>query len=86
MRVAHRAGEAATLSLPRFPASPLPRFADSTAGMAQRAQAVACTGLRREVVQVNADALAFFRRTLGVVAIEHRDSADGSAAAAQAGQ
>jgi hypothetical protein len=32
------------------------------------------------------DALAFFRRTLGVVAIEHRDSADGSAAAAQAGQ
>jgi hypothetical protein len=61
MRVAHRAGEAATQSLPRF--------AHSTVGMAQRAQAVACTGLRREVVQVNADALAFFRRTLGVAAV-----------------
>jgi hypothetical protein len=54
--------------------------------MAQRAQAVACTGLRREVVQVNADALAFFRRTLGVAAVEHCDGVDGSAAAAQAGQ
>jgi hypothetical protein len=50
---------------------------------------VACTGLRRafaEVVQVNADALAFFRRTLGVAAVEHRDGVDGSATAAQAGQ
>ena len=36
--------------------------------------------------QVNADALAFFRRTLGVAAIEHRDGVDGSAAAAQVGQ
>ncbi|MGN7726731.1 hypothetical protein ACTJIL_13075 [Luteimonas sp. 22616] len=57
--------------------------------MAQRAQAAACTGLRRafaEVAQVNADALAFFRRTLGVAAVEHRDGVDGSAAAAQAGQ